>query len=238
MEAVSEKSLLSFLAQVPDPRSRHGRQHSLSAILGLVCCVLLCGSRGYKAIGQWAADQHIAFMHRLGFNRTPPKSHGIRKVLMAMDVTAFEKALSAWAEALLGPDTTTEDALPKAFALDGKTVRGRFDGLKKAVHLLSVVAHESGLTLAQAAVPKGVEDKTNEHKAALRRLEGLVLKGRLFPGDAMFCHRDFCEQIIDAGGDSLVFVKANQPTLLNDIKMAFAPAPKGAFSPSATAALG
>lgn len=238
MDAVSAKSLLSFLARVPDPRSRHGKQHSLSAVLGLACCAILCGARGYKAIGQWAADQHITFMHRLGFNRTPLKSHGIRKVLMALDVKAFEAALSAWAEAVLGPDTRTDDALPDAFALDGKTARGSFDGLRNAVHLLSVVAHESGLTLAQAAVPNGVEDKTNEHKAALRLLEGLVLNGRLFTGDAMFCHRDFCQQIVDAGGDYLVFVKENQPTLLNDIKMAFSPAPQGAFSPSAAAALG
>lgn len=238
MEAVSAKSLLSFLAQVPDPRSRHGRQYSLSAVLGLVCCAILCGARGYKAIGQWAADQDISFMHRLGFYRIPIKMHGIRKILMAIDMKAFEAALTAWAEALLGSDTHTEDQLPDPVAVDGKTARGSFDGLKKAVHLLSAVAHESGLTLAQAPVPSGVEDKTNEHKAALRLLEDLVLKGRLFTGDAMFCHRDFCQQIIDGGGDYLVFVKDNQPTLLNDIKMAFSPAPEGAFSPSAAATLG
>ena len=32
--------------------------------------------------------------------------------------------------------------------------------------LLSLLAHESGLSLAQMAVPNGVEEKTNEHKAA------------------------------------------------------------------------
>ena len=37
--------LLSFLAEIPDPRSRHGRQHSLSAVLGLACCVIMCGAR-------------------------------------------------------------------------------------------------------------------------------------------------------------------------------------------------
>ena len=67
--------------------------------------------------------------------------------------------------------------------------RGSFDGLQKAVHLLSLLAHESGLTLAQVAVPNGGEDKTNEHKAALRLLEGLVLQGRLVTGDAIFCQR-------------------------------------------------
>ena len=73
----------------------------------------------------------------------------------------------------------------------------------------SRLAHESGLSLAQAAVPNGVEEKTNEHKPALRWLEGLALEGRLVTGDAMFCQRDFCPQVIDARGDYLVFVKGS-----------------------------
>ena len=36
METFTEGSLLAFLATVPDPRSRHGRRHPLSAILSLV----------------------------------------------------------------------------------------------------------------------------------------------------------------------------------------------------------
>ena len=36
MDAFATRDLLSFLASVPDPRSRHGRQHPLSAILALV----------------------------------------------------------------------------------------------------------------------------------------------------------------------------------------------------------
>src|SRR4051812_8306021 len=34
-------SLLSFLAEVPDPRSRHGRRHPLTAILAFACCALM-----------------------------------------------------------------------------------------------------------------------------------------------------------------------------------------------------
>jgi hypothetical protein len=238
MGAAHAGSLLSFLAAIPDPRSRRGRQHPLSAILAAVCCAVLCGARGYTAIAQWAADQDIALMHRLGFTRRPPKSGGIRKVLIALDVAAFEAALTRWAEAMLGRPVVAGPSPPQAWALDGKSVRGSFDGLEKAVHLLSLVAHESGLTLAQAVVPNGVHDKTNEHKAALRLLEGLVLRGRLVTGDAIFCQRDFCQRVLGAGGDYLVFVKENQPTLLHDIEAAFSPAMTGAFSPSPAADLG
>jgi DDE_Tnp_1-associated len=238
MNAHNAGSLLSFLAAVPDPRSRHGRRHSLPAILALVCCAIMCGARSYAAIAQWAEDQDIVLMHQLGFTRKPPKLGGIRKVLMALNLKAFEEALTRWAETLLSRPTPTDRSPPEAFALDGKSACGSFDGLEKAVHLLSFLAHESGLTLAQTAVPDGGENKTNEHKTALRLLAGLVLEGRLVTGDAMFCQRDLSQQVINEKGHYLWFVKENQPTLLNDIKMAFAPSVEGAFSPSATANLG
>ena len=84
MEAQPAKSLLSFLAAVPDPRSRRGRRHPLSAILALVCCAVLCGAKSYAAIAQWAQDHDIELMHQLGFTRKPPKLGGIRKVLIAL----------------------------------------------------------------------------------------------------------------------------------------------------------
>lgn len=233
MDAFAEGSLLAFLCEVPDPRSRHGRQHALAAVLGLTCCAILCGARGYTAIAQWAADQDIALMHRLGFTRRPPKMGGIRKVLLALDMAALEAALTRWVESLLGRSLGDEPSPPEPFALDGKTARGSSDGLQKAVHLLSLVAHESGLTLAQMAVPDGVADKTNEHKASLRLLKALALEGRLVTGDAMFCQRDVSAEVINRGGHYLFFVKENQPTLLQDIEAAFAPSTDGAFSPSA-----
>jgi hypothetical protein len=233
MGVSSKPSLLSFLAEIPDPRSRHGRQHSLSAVLGLVCCAVMCGARGYHAIGQWAGDQDISFMHRLGFTRCPPKSGGIRKILIALAPTELEHALTRWAETLLGRPIRAEETPPQPCALDGKTARGSFDGLNKAVHLLSLLAHESGLTVAQTEVPQGGLDKTNEHKTALRLLRDLVLEGRLITGDAMFCQRDLSQQVLAAKGHYLWFVKENQPTLLSDIQAAFAPSAEGAFSPSA-----
>jgi DDE_Tnp_1-associated/Transposase DDE domain len=238
MEASIGVGLLSFLAEIPDPRSRHGRRHRLSAILALVCGAIMSGARSYAAIGQWGQDQDITLMHRLGFTRRPPKAGGIRKVLIALDVKAFEAALTRWAEANLRQPIPRGPAPLEAFALDGKSARGSFDGLEKAVHLLSLMAHGSGLTLAQMAVPDGVEDKTNEHKTALRLLDGVALEGRVVTGDAIFCQRDLSQQVIDAQGHFLWFVKENQPTLLDDIEAAFAPSVEGAFSPSAATVLG
>lgn len=249
MPAFAPGSLLAYLAEVPDPRSRRGRQHPLPAILGLVCCALLCGARGYAAIAQFAHDHDLALMHRLGFTRRPPKRHGLRKVLLRLEPAAFEGALTRWAEAVLGrplradekapvPAAATPAAEPlHAAALDGKVLRGSADGLQAAVHLLALVAHETGLPLAQRALPRGA-DKTNEHKAGLQLVEQLVLTGQLVTADAMFTHRDFCQAVRDRGGHYLAFVKDNQPTLLHDIQAALASEAPEAFSPSAAALVG
>src|SRR5262249_26757779 len=248
MSAFAPGSLLASLAEVPDPRSRLGRQPPLSAILGLVCCALLCGARGYAAIAQFAHDHDLALMHRLGFTRRPPKRHGLRKLILRLDAAAFEGALTRWAEAVLGrplravekapgPAAATPAAQPlHAAALAGRALGGGAAGLQAAVHLLALVAHATGLPLAQRALPHGA-DKTNEHKAGLRLVEQLVLTGQLVTVDAMFTHRDFCQAVRDCGGHYLAFVKDNQPTLLHDLEMAFASAAAAAFSPRAAAAV-
>ena len=41
-------------------------------------------------------------------------------------------------------------------------------------------------------------------------------------GDALYCQRDYCQQLLDAGGDYLVIVKKNQRELYDAIALAFA----------------
>ncbi len=154
----SEEACFPYLAEVPNPRSRHGRRHPLSAILALVCWAIMSGAKSSAAIGPWGQNQDIALRHRLGFTRTPPKARGIPKVLIALDVKAFEAALTQWAEANLSQPIPPRPASREALALDGKSVRGSFDGLEQAVHLLSLMAHKSGRTFAQTAVPKDIAE--------------------------------------------------------------------------------
>jgi len=47
------------------------------------------------------------------------------------------------------------------------------------------------------------------------------LKGKVTTGDALYCEREYCRKVIKAGGAYLVIVKANQPTLYEDIGLAF-----------------
>jgi predicted transposase YbfD/YdcC len=58
-------------------------------------------------------------------------------------------------------------------------------------------------------------------------LTRMPLAGRVVTADALHCQRETCQQILDAGGDYLVLVEANQPTLRADITTLFAAPPPG-----------
>ncbi|MGC1719278.1 MAG: ISAs1 family transposase [Isosphaeraceae bacterium] len=95
------------------------------------------------------------------------------------------------------------------------------------VHLVSAYAPDVKAVLAQLRI----DAKTNEHKAALELLGVLAVKDKIITGDAMFTHREFCAKVIEGGGDYVLPVKENQPTLGKDIAGAFAE-PEAGLSPS------
>lgn len=72
----------------------------------------------------------------------------------------------------------------------------------------------------------GCEGKA-EMTVARRLLARVPLHGRVVTGDALHCQRATCQGILDAGGDYLFGVDANQPTLLADIQTLFDDPPPG-----------
>lgn len=221
MQPAPAGSLLLALQQIPDPRGRQGRRHPLSAMLATVVCALLCGARSYSAIAEWIHGQEPCVWHWLGFWRRPPKLGAFRKLLMKLPPEALESVLQPWVDGLL-PDGATTAAL-QPVAMDGKSLCGALAEHGRAVHLLSLLDQSTGFSLRQLEVP----GKTNEHKTALELLKSIVLEGRVITGDAMFCQRDLCEQIVRDKGHYFFEVKDNQPELKQAIEAEF----HSAFSP-------
>jgi hypothetical protein len=200
--------LLGVLAEVPDPRDPKGIRHPLPAILSLAVLAMLTGCKSYTAIAQFGRDKGFALAAALGFRRgkTPTKST-LSVLFRALDVTAFEAALSRWVASRL------PEGAELHVAFDGKTARGSRDGDAPGHHLVAAYAPAAQAVLAQVRV----DAKTNEHKAALELLGILPVKGKVITGDAAFCQRDVAEEVIEGGGDYVFIVKDNQPSLKTDI---------------------
>jgi predicted transposase YbfD/YdcC len=156
-------------------------------------------------------------MQALGFTRQPPCAATLHTVLRRVDREEIEAKLRAWAEGLLSGTPALQDP-EEGIAIDGKTLRGSQKQGAPGVHLLSALAHRLGVTLAQQAVA----DQTNEIPATLVLLRQLVLEGRGVTMDALLTQRSIAQQLVEAGGDSVMGGKANQPQLREDIATVFA----------------
>ena len=221
MNAPAAGSLPALLANIPDPRGRHGLRHPLAAMLAATVCGILTGARGCEAIAQWVRNQEQKIWHLLGYRRIPPCANTYRKLLARIPPELLEATIAEWIGQMI-PDPPP-NAAPVPIALDGKTLCGTLDKHGRSIHLLSLFDQQTGGVLRQLAMPHD----TNEHKAALKLLKQITLKGRVITGDAMFCQRDLCQQIIDDGGDYFFTVKDNQPELKAAIEAEFQPG----FSP-------
>jgi hypothetical protein len=233
-------SLIEVLAEVADPRSRHGRIHPLPAILALTVLAMLRGCKGPVAIAQFGRDHGPRLAHLLGFTRgKTPAASCLSDLFSRVDAVAFEAALTRWIQSRTARPAAGEGGNKgkEPLSLDGKTLRGSRDGAVPGQHLVAAYAPLVEAVLVQVKV----DAKTNEHKAALQLLGILPVKGRVVIGDAMFCQRDVCAAIVAQEGDYLFFVKDNQPGLLADVAAGFgfaaaAQTIAAAFSPGGSTA--
>ena len=184
------RSLREALAEVPDPRSRHGRRYSLNAILALAVCAMLSGSRSLSAMAQWGKDQGGDVARALGFERgKTPCVATLHLLFKRLDRAALERVLGAWfQEQGLKPG----DAL----AMDGKSLRGIHGQEVPGVHLVAAYVHANGIVIDQEGVP----GKGQELAAFRAVLERVPLKGVVVTGDALYAQRDICETIVKKGG--------------------------------------
>jgi predicted transposase YbfD/YdcC len=104
----------------------------------------------------------------------------------------------------------------KHVAIDGKTLCGSASSKLGALHLVSAYATEHHLCLGQVATTA----KSNEITAIPELLALLELHGAIVTIDAMGCQKSIASKILERGGNYVLMVKDNHPTLLADIQNA------------------
>ncbi|OWK41147.1 ISAs1 family transposase [Fimbriiglobus ruber] len=223
------RSLIERLGELKDPRDPRGLRYPLVPVLALCVVGILAGHTSLAAIAQFGRLRKHWLGHALGFRSGRiPAATTLSLVLRALDADDLDRIIGAW---LADRHADGWDHI----ALDGKTLRGSRDGQVPGVHLLAAYAPQASAVIAQLRV----DATTNEHKAALRLLGVLPpLKGAVVTADAMFTHRDVCEQVLANGGDYILYAKDNQTTLERDLRDLFAAAELGCLPPPPAAVMG
>lgn len=135
------RTLPEFFADIPDPRRKQARRHSLPCILALSAGAVLCGRVGYKAISHWANDlgqkarERFKCRKRNGYYSVPSRTT-FRETLIRVDPDKLNQALQRWNAQFAEDD--------EGLAIDGKTMRRAMDEDDHQTHIMGVVGHQTG----------------------------------------------------------------------------------------------
>ena len=181
---------------------------SAGEVLFLVVAATIADCEDYEEIAEFGRNR-LPFLRKFSeFYFGTPCADWLRVVMNRIGPDLFQEVFTDWATAL------RLDA-PKLIAIDGKTSRRTHNRSRgqRALHMVSAWATSERLVLAQEAV----DEKANECTAIPEVLDRLDLKGAVVTIDAIACNPTIAEAITTRGGDYLLAVKANQPTLHREI---------------------
>jgi predicted transposase YbfD/YdcC len=216
IESVNVGSIGSYFESLSDPRHTRNRKHLLVDIVVIAVCGMVCGCDGPTAIHRWASNRRSWLEQFLALPNGIPSRDCIRRLLMALKPEAFQKCFQDWIAHAIRADNSGPNRL---IAIDGKTCRGSHDASQGfgPLHIVSAWASEEGIALGQIAT----EEKSNEITAIPLLLEHIALTNAVITIDAMGCQKEIARGIVEGGGDFVISVKDNQPTLRETIETYF-----------------
>jgi len=223
MLTVSDKdatNILRFFDELPDPRSEINRWHLLGDVIVIAICAVLAGCDGPTGIAKWAKLKEKWLLEHLALPHGIPAKDTYRRVLSLLPPRAFQQCFSQWIDSLSFLTDEQKGEHKKLIAIDGKALRRSHDknnGLG-ALFIVSAWASDQGISLGQVAT----EEKSNEIAAIPQLLDQIEFEDSIITIDAAGCQKNIAGQIIDGGGDYVLALKKNHPTLYDEVESFFA----------------
>jgi hypothetical protein len=175
--------ILVHFHELEDPRSTVNQRHPLVSVIVIAIMAVLAGANGPTAIAEWARLKEEMLLKLLSLPNGIPRKDVFRRVLMALNPTAFQACFLQWIHSLRQKAAAATGIDQPVLAIDGKTLRRSHDQAKGlgALHSVTVWASEFGLTLGQVAT----DEKSNEITAIPELLKLVDIRGAIITIDAM-----------------------------------------------------
>lgn len=213
--------LPEYLNKVADPRDSIKVSYPLNEILFLAVSAVVSDCSEWGEIIEFGEDKLVWLRKFLPFSNGIPSHDTLNRVFSIIDNESFQGVFTEWANQHL-------PALAKILInLDGKKLRSSASKLeqntpkrlggKGAEYLVQAWCNAYSLCLAIEKVDK----KSNEIKAIPLILNKLDIEGSIISIDAIGCQKAITELISTKGGDYVIGLKGNQPTLLASVEQAF-----------------
>lgn len=207
MREIELKRLIveEFLGSLKDPRVDRTRKHRLDTIVVLSLLAVICGADSIVAIEEFGKAKRAWLETFLDMSGGVPSHDTIGRVFAGLNPRALAQAFQRWTLAI------TASSREKLIAIDGKTLRRSFKqaGDNAFVHIVSAWSARNGVVLGQVKT----DSKSNEITAIPALLDLIDVKRALVTIDAAGTQTAIAEKIVNNGGDYMLAVKGNQPTL-------------------------
>ena len=205
-------SLIRSLTLIDDRRNNKNKRYPLPLLLLIAFCASISKHDSWYTMQDYALahEASIRELYKQLFGEelehVTPSHDTLNRALQVIPHKVFKEAYQNWIVDLLQWDEQT-----RQICIDGKTMRG----VKKLSpdtesHIVSAYDPHLQLVLSMDAVPV----KRYELDSIRRLLDELDVTDALITIDAIGCQHDVAEPILEAGGDYVLQVKGNQPTLL------------------------
>lgn len=201
-------SLLRYFARLKDPRRLRRCRHRLLDIIAIAICAVIANCNDWQEIEVFARRRLDWFRRFLALPHGVPSHDTFERLFERIDPRAFQACFQQWMGAIAASLGVQQ------IAIDGKTLCGSARSPLGPLQLVSAWATAQHLSLAQVAVAEG----SNEIPAIPQLLELLDVNGALVSIDAIGCQKAMAQKVLDGGGDYVLVVKENQPTLLAAIQ--------------------
>ena len=208
MEKPRKLSLITILKEVPDPRVDRRKLHSLSDVLAIAICALLCGADSFEDMEVFGEAKSDWFGTFLELPHGIPSHDTFNRVFAAIDPEKFLECFMRWTQSLRS--AITEEIV----ALDGKALRRAINAGDCPKVVVSAWAADNGLALGQLKT----DDKSNEITAVPKLLRALELGGCIVTLDAMGCQKEIAKEIKEADADYVLALKGNHGLTHAEIK--------------------
>lgn len=205
MDVEAPRLWLRAFGQLEDPRMDRTKKHSLTDILTIAICAVICGADGWAQVEEFGDCKKKWFKTFLELPNGIPSHDTFGRVFALLDPQAFEECFLAWINEMA---VASEGRL---VAIDGKAIRRSLDAAsgKQAIHMVSAWCSANHMVLGQLAV----DAKSNEITAIPKLLKLLDLKDAVVTIDAIGCQKKIAETIIDQGAHYVLQLKGNQNSL-------------------------
>jgi predicted transposase YbfD/YdcC len=209
--------MLSFFSSLTDPRVERSKLHSLTDIIGLSICAVLCGCNEWTEIELYGKHKEQWLKQFLVLENGIPSHDTINRLFASLNPQELQSCFIDWVQSIAGISNG------KIISIDGKRLcNGGENGKRAIIHMVSAWSNDNNLVLGQVKT----EEKSNEITAIPTLLDLLVLEGAIITIDAMGCQTAIAERIVNEQADYVLAVKENQGHLLDDIKEAFEQTPQ------------